>query len=167
MRERAAAPELDAVDRRIVDALQGGFPICERPYAAAAESLGIAEDELLSRLQAMLDRKVLTRFGPMFQIERMGGAFVLAALAVPEADWERVNAAVNAFPEVAHNYRRESLRNDLNPPFNMWFVLATETKDGIAEAVRKIEAATGLTVHPFPKLKEYFVEMKLAVRSAA
>ena len=164
MRERAAVPELDAIDRRIVDALQGGFPICERPYAAAAESLGIAEDELLARLQAMLDRKVLTRFGPMFQIERMGGAFVLAALAVPDADWERVNAAVNAFPEVAHNYRRES---DLNTPFNMWFVLATETKDGIAEAVRKIEAATGLTVHPFPKLKEYFVEMKPAVSNAA
>lgn len=164
MRERVAAPELDAIDRRIVDALQGGFPICERPYAAAAESLGIAEDELLARLQSMLDRKVLTRFGPMFQIERMGGAFVLAALAVPDADWERVNAAVNAFPEVAHNYRRES---DLNTPLNMWFVLATETKDGIAEAVRKIEAATGLTVHPFPKLKEYFVEMKLSVRNAA
>ncbi|MDX9705963.1 MAG: AsnC family transcriptional regulator [Azospira sp.] len=164
MRERAAVPELDAVDRRIVDALQGDFPICERPYAAAAESLGIAEDELLARLQSMLDRKVLTRFGPMFQIERMGGAFVLAALAVPDADWERVNAAVNAFPEVAHNYRRES---DLNTPLNMWFVLATETKDGIAEAVRKIEAATGLTVHPFPKLKEYFVEMKLSVRNAA
>ncbi len=164
MRECGAAPEIDAVDRRIIDALQGDFPICERPYAAAAESLGIGEEELLARLQAMLERKVLTRFGPMFQIERMGGAFVLAALAVPEADWERINDAVNALPEVAHNYRRES---DLNTPLNMWFVLATETKDGIAEAVRKIEAATGLTVHAFPKLKEYFVEMKLSVRGAA
>lgn len=164
MRERPPAAELDAVDRRIVDALQGGFPVCERPYAAAAESLGIAEEELLARLQSLLDRKVLTRFGPMFQIERMGGAFVLAALAVPEADWARVNDAVNAFPEVAHNYRRES---DLNTPFNMWFVLATETREGIAGAVRKIEAATGLVVHPFPKLKEYFVEMKLAVRGEA
>lgn len=161
---REAAPAIDAVDRRIIDALQGGFPICERPYAAAAEALGIAEDELLARLHSMLERKVLTRFGPMFQIERMGGAFVLAALAVPEADWARVNDAVNALPEVAHNYRRES---DLNTPLNMWFVLATETKEGIAAAIDKIEAATGLPVYAFPKLKEFFVEMKLAVRSAA
>jgi DNA-binding Lrp family transcriptional regulator len=164
MREQGEAPAIDAVDRRIIDALQGDFPICDRPYAAAAEKLGIDEAELLARLQSLLDRKVLTRFGPMFQIERMGGAFVLAAMAVPEGDWERINTAVNAFPEVAHNYRRES---DRNTPFNMWFVLATETRDGIAEAVRKIEAATGLPVYPFPKLKEYFVEMKLSVRSAA
>jgi DNA-binding Lrp family transcriptional regulator len=162
----AAIAVLDAIDRRIIDALQGDFPICDRPYAAAAEKLGIGEEELLARLQSLLERKVLTRFGPMFQIERMGGAFVLAAMAVPEADWARVNAAVNAFPEVAHNYRRESaLRRDLAAPLNMWFVLATETKAGIAEAVAKIEAATGLPVHPFPKLKEYFVEMKLVVRA--
>jgi DNA-binding Lrp family transcriptional regulator len=155
---------IDAVDRSIIDALQGGFPVCDRPYAAAAAQLGISEEALLARLQSLLDRKVLTRFGPMFQIERMGGAFVLAAIAVPETDWERVNDAVNAFPEVAHNYRRES---DLNTPLNMWFVLATETKDGIPAAVRKIEAATGLPVYPFPKLKEYFVEMKLSVRGGA
>lgn len=161
---RPTPTPIDEIDRRIIDALQGDFPICDRPYAAAAEQLGIDEAELLARLQSMLERKVLTRFGPMFQIERMGGAFVLAAMAVPEADWLRVNDAVNAFPEVAHNYRRESA---LNTPFNMWFVLATETKEGIAAAVAKIEAATGLKVYPFPKLKEYFVEMKLAVRSLA
>lgn len=154
---------LDEIDRRIIDALQGDFPICEHPYAAAAERLGMTEAALLARLQSLLERKVLTRFGPMFQIERMGGAFVLAAMAVPEADWVRVNEAVNAFPEVAHNYRRESA---LKTPFNMWFVLATETKEGIAAAVARIEAATGLPVFPFPKLKEYFVEMKLAVRNA-
>jgi DNA-binding Lrp family transcriptional regulator len=164
MRERPAAAAIDDIDRRIIDALQGGFPICERPYAVAAAALGLTEDELLARLQSLLDRKVLTRFGPMFQIERMGGAFVLAAMAVPEADWERVNAAVNALPEVAHNYRRES---DRNTPLNMWFVLATETKDGIPAAVAKIEAATGIKVYPFPKIREYFVEMKLSVRSAA
>jgi len=161
---RPQPAELDEIDRRIIDTLQGEFPICDRPYAAAAERLGIEEGELIARLQSMLERKVLTRFGPMFQIERMGGAFVLAAMAVPEADWARVNEAVNAFPEVAHNYRRESA---LNTPFNMWFVLATETKEGIAAAVAKIEGATGLKVYPFPKLKEFFVEMKLSVRHVA
>lgn len=157
---------IDALDRAIIDRLQGDFPICEQPYAEAAAALGIAEGELITRLQRLLDTRVLTRFGPMFQVERMGGAFVLAAMCVPEADWQRVVEVVNAFPEVAHNYRRESWQKRTeNCDFNMWFVLATETPEGIGAAVRKIEAASGLPVFPFPKLKEYFVEMKLAVRA--
>jgi siroheme decarboxylase len=151
-------PELDAVDRQIIDKLQGDFPLCERPYAAAAEQLGIDEEELLARLKRLLDARVLTRFGPMVQIERMGGAFVLAALAVPEARYDEVTALVNALPQVAHNYRREHA-------LNMWFVLATETPAGIAEAIARIEQDTGLAVFAFPKEREYFVEMKLAARA--
>lgn len=149
--------ELDAVDRRIIDTMQGDFPICERPYAVVAGQLGIGEDELIGRLDRLLADKVLTRFGPMFQIERMGGAFVLAALAVPEARYEAVTEQVNALPQVAHNYRREHA-------LNMWFVLATESQAGIAEAIARIEADTGLPVFAFPKEREYFVEMKLEAR---
>lgn len=149
--------ELDAVDRQIIDKLQGDFPICARPYAEVAERLAISEEDLLKRLERMLADKVLTRFGPMFQIERMGGAFVLAALAAPEARYEEVTVLVNALPQVAHNYRREH-------ELNMWFVLATETQDGIAEAIARIERDTGLPVYAFPKEREYFVEMKLEAR---
>ncbi len=141
-------------DRALVNALQGGFPLSDEPYRAIGESLGISEAEVLSRLQSLLERKVLTRFGPMYQIERMGGTFVLAALKVPEEDYENITARVNALPEVAHNYRREHT-------LNMWFVLATEKPEGIASAVERIEAATGLQVFAFPKEREYFVEMKL------
>ena len=164
MRERT---DLDGTDRAIIDRLQGGFPICERPYAEVAGTLGIGETELLERLQRLLEARVLTRFGPMFQVERMGGAFVLAAMRVPEADWQRVLEIVNAFPEVAHNYRRESDRSRQSDgsDFNMWFVLATETAEAIDLVVHRIEAASGLAVYRFPKLREYFVEMKLAVRS--
>ena len=154
MPEAPRVAAIDAVDRRLINALQGDFPLVAEPYRQVAGDLGLDEAELLRRLDAMLERRVLTRFGPMFQIERAGGAFVLAAMAVPEADFEHVAAQVNAFPEVAHNYRREHA-------LNMWFVLATATPEGIADAVARIEAATGLPVFPFPKEREYFVEMKL------
>lgn len=149
--------ELDALDRQIIATMQGDFPLCERPYGELADRLGIEESALLERLDTLLTDKVLTRFGPMFQVERMGGAFVLAALAVPESRYETVVGQVNALPQVAHNYRREHV-------LNMWFVLATETPQGIADAIREIESATGLPVHAFPKEKEYFVEMKLEAR---
>lgn len=142
--------QMDATDKAIINGLQGGLPICEQPYLAMAKQFDISEDELLARLKNLLDQKVLTRFGPMFQIERMGGAFSLAALKVLEEDYEQVAEAVNALPEVAHNYRREHA-------FNMWFVLATETPAGIGKAIAKIEAETGYPVFNLPKEKEFFV----------
>ena len=145
---------LDECDRRIINALQGDFPLVDEPYREAAEALGMNEAELLARLQRMLDERILTRFGPMFQIERMGGRFVLAAMRVPEPDYDRIADIVNAFPEVAHNYRSEHA-------YNMWFVLATEKPEDIAATVARIEAATGHPVAAFPKEREYFVEMKL------
>lgn len=149
---------MDNLDTAIINNLQGGFPLSHAPYAEVAAQLGILEATLLTRLQALLDAKVLTRFGPMYQVERMGGAFVLAAMQVPEDRFDEVTAQVNAFAEVAHNYRREHR-------LNMWFVLATATPEGIGAAVQSIEAATGLPVYPFPKEREYFVEMKLQVRA--
>lgn len=159
MPERTAstdAPQAvpDETDRRLINALQGDFPLVPEPYRQIAESLGLSEAEVLHRLESMLRRRVLTRFGPMYQIERIGGTFVLAALKVPDADFEPVAEIVNTLPEVAHNYRREHA-------LNMWFVLATESPEGIGSAIRKIETATGLPVLAFPKEREYFVEMKL------
>lgn len=150
----APDPLLDDIDRRIINALQGGFPIVDEPYRVVAERLGLPEAELLARLGRMLDTKVLTRFGPMYQVERLGGRFVLASMKVPEADFDRVTRIVNSLPEVAHNYRREH-------DFNMWFVLAAEHPDGIPAAIMAIECATDLPVYAFPKEREYFVEMKL------
>lgn len=142
--------QMDATDKAIINGLQGGLPICERPYQVMAMQFDISEAELISRLENLLSQKVLSRFGPMFQIERMGGAFTLAAMQVPESDFERVTTVVNSLPEVAHNYRREH-------DFNMWFVLATEMPEGIDKAIANIEAATGLPVYNMPKEKEFFV----------
>lgn len=148
--------DLDTVDRRLINRLQEGLPLEPRPYAAVAGELGIAEGDLLYRLERLREGGVLSRFGPMYHAERLGGGLTLAALAVPEADYERVSDAVNAFPEVAHNYRREH-------PLNMWFVLATETPACIDEVIAAIEAATGLPVYNMPKEEEFHVRLHLPV----
>ncbi len=145
---------MDDTDRRIVNALQGGFPLCERPFREAAQQLGLSEGALIERLRRLLDEGILTRFGPLYHAERLGGAFCLCAMAVPEARFEEVAALVNALPEVAHNYQRDHF-------LNMWFVLATETPGGIREAIAEIEGATGLRVLDFPKEEEFFVELRL------
>ena len=148
--------ELDGLDRRIVNGLQGGFPVSERPYAEAAEAFGIAEDELIARIDRLLEAGALSRFAPLFNAERLGGAVCLCGLAVPAARFDAVAEQVNAHPEVAHNYAREHA-------LNMWFVLASERPERIEEVAAAIEAETGLTVYRLPKLDEYYIGLKVEV----
>jgi len=129
-------PDMDEIDRNIINRLQGGFPICERPYEEAARELGIGEE--------------LSRFGPMYHAEKLGGGLSLCAMAVPEEKFDAVAEQVNAFPEVAHNYARDH-------QLNMWFVLATETPERIGEVLEEIERVTGYRVYNMPKLEEFYV----------
>ena len=146
---------VDARDARLIDRLHGELPLTDRPFADVGAELGMSEDEVIERLQRLLAHGVLTRFGPLYQIERAGGQFVLAALEVPPERFDAVVQQVNAFAEVAHNYRREHA-------LNTWFVVAAETPAACADALSRIEQATGLKVHAFPKQREYHVELRLA-----
>jgi len=147
---------MDTLDRRIINELQGGFPVCERPFQALAERLDSTESELITRIGCMLDDGLLTRFGPLFDAENMGGALSLCALHVPEARFEAVADTVNACTEVAHNYRRDH-------HMNMWFVLATETPADLQAAIDRIEAQTGLDILNLPKLEEFYVGLHFEV----
>ena len=147
---------MDALDRRIINELQGGFPVCEQPFREVAERLGSTESELITRIGCMLDDGLLTRFGPLFHAEHMGGALSLCAMHVPRERFEAVTETVNAFPEVAHNYQRDH-------PMNMWFVLATETPAALQSAIERIEQATGLPVLNLPKLEEFYVGLHFEI----
>ncbi|RKZ61724.1 MAG: Lrp/AsnC family transcriptional regulator [Candidatus Parabeggiatoa sp. nov. 3] len=147
---------MDTLDRNIINHLQGGFPISTRPYAEAAEQLDITEAELIQRLTELLEQGLLTRFGPMYHAEQLGGGLTLAAMRVPQADFEDVAETVNAFPEVAHNYARDH-------ELNMWFVLATEHEERIDQVIHDIEAQTGLRVYNMPKQAEYYVGLRFEV----
>ena len=144
---------MDDIDRAIVNSYQGGFPVTARPYRDAAAAVGIGEDEFIERISSLLATGVLSRFGPMYHAEKLGGGLTLAALAVPEADFDAVAEIVTGFPEVAHNYARAH-------HLNMWFVLATETPGRVGEVIAEIERATGLSVFDMPKEREFFVGLR-------
>ena len=150
---------MDDVDRRIVDTLQSGFPIGPRPFAEAARWIGSGEAELIARIHELRAARVLSRFGPMFNAERLGGALTLCAMAVPEASFDEIAAKVNAHPEVAHNYAREH-------ELNLWFVLATEEPERVRRVIAEIETETGLEVVDLPKQREYFVGLRLPLGAA-
>ena len=141
---------MDDIDRKIINSLQGDFPITDRPYRQIAEQLGINEEQLIQHLKRLLEDQTLTRFGPMYDIQKLGGSFSLCAIQVPEQRFAEVTQIVNSFPEVAHNYERDH-------KFNMWYVLATESLEQIDSTNQAIEKKTGLRVYNMPKLQEFFV----------
>lgn len=148
--------EFTETERAVINRLQAGLPLVHSPYAAVAAEIGITEAALLHTLADLLDRRILTRFGPMFHAGEMGGGLTLAAMRVPEPDFEKVAKAVNSFDEVAHNYRREH-------ELNMWFVLATETPEDIIRIIGEIESATGYPVYNMPKEEEFHVHLHFPV----
>ncbi|MCB2115174.1 MAG: Lrp/AsnC family transcriptional regulator [Rhodobacteraceae bacterium] len=154
--KRAALPPdaLDAADRAILNRLQDPLPITAQPFAEPATALGTTETELIDRIARLREIGAITRFGPFYDAEAMGGAFCLCAMEVPEARFDEVVTLVNALPEVAHNYER-------GHRLNMWFVLACERPEGIARAAARIERETGLQVLCFPKEKEFFIGFRV------
>ncbi len=148
--------EMHEVDKRIINGLQGGFPLSERPYRDAGQMLGIGEGDLIARLRSLLDRGALSRFGPMYDVERIGGASCLCAMAAPAERFEAIAAQVNRHCEVAHNYERAHT-------LNMWFVLTTDRPERIDRVVAEIEKETNTPVLTFPKLDEFFVGLRVDV----
>lgn len=145
---------IDATDRMIINGLQGGFEIVERPYKQAGARLGLEEEDLIARLATLVSSRALSRFGPMYNAERLGGAVSLCAVAVPQERFDAVAEQINSHREVAHNYARDHA-------LNMWFVLACESPDEIAATLARIETETGLKVHDFPKEREFFIGLRV------
>ena len=145
---------LTALDRQLLNILQEGIEPVARPFAAIATATGLSEEAIVERIAGYLRDGLLTRFGPLFNADRMGGAFCLCAMDVPAERFDEVCDTVNAFSQVAHNYKREHR-------YNMWFVLATETPQDIEATGARIEAWTGLPVVLFPKEAEYFIGLKV------
>ena len=147
---------LDSTDRAIINKLQYGFPISDYPFRNAAKDLDISEQELIERIKAMRESGILTRFGPLYHAENIGGALSLCAMKIPEAEFDTVAEQVNAFDEAAHNYQRDHV-------MNMWFVLATETLEAKQNVLEEISQQTGHPVYDMPKEKEYFVGLFLEI----
>jgi len=156
MTEGNGTEGLTDTEKAVINRLQHGLPLVAEPYAAVARELDIPETQLLDCLHRLLERGVLTRFGPMFHAGALGGGLTLAAMSIPDAGFDRVAALVNRYPEVAHNYRREH-------HLNMWFVLATETEEAIPRVIQAIEKETGYPVYNLPREEEFHVRLHFSV----
>ena len=152
-------PLMNELIRHFINQYQGGFPVVEDPYSTVAANLGTDETTLITAIQDLLKDGILSRFGPLYDASSIGGGLTLAAMSVPEGEFDCVVELINNLPEVAHNYRREHT-------LNMWFVIATETPDLLQQAIVRIEQLTGLPVYNFPKIQTFYLGLWLSLDNA-
>ena len=156
-RKGGAAVPLDEFDRRLLNAMQGSFPIEPRPYAAVARALGVPEERVLTRVRELIDDRIIRQVTPIYDTRALGyGSMLVAARIDPEHPW-RAAKIVNSHPGVSHNYLR-------NHAFNMWFTIAVEedSKLGLQGTLDVLQELTGAeSIRQLPTLKLFKIRMDL------
>ncbi|HEY4827528.1 MAG TPA: Lrp/AsnC family transcriptional regulator [Solirubrobacteraceae bacterium] len=156
-RKHGAATPLDDTDKRLLNLMQGSFPIAPRPYEHVAQKAGIEEQEVIGRVKELLDERIIRQVTPIFDTRALGYSSMLVAAKVDaENPWRAANI-INEHPGVSHNYLR-------NHEFNIWFTIATEPGsplglDGTLEALAKEAGAE--SVRQLPTLQLFKIRMDL------
>jgi siroheme decarboxylase len=156
-RKHGAAIPLDEFDKRLLNEMQGAFPLEPRPYAAVARALEVPEDRVLVRVQELIDHRIIRQVTPIFDTRALGyGSMLVAAKVDPEHPW-RAAKVVNSHPGVSHNYLR-------NHDFNMWFTIAVEEDselglDGTLDVLQRLTGAQ--SIRQLPTLKLFKIRMDL------
>ncbi|HEY6399020.1 MAG TPA: AsnC family transcriptional regulator, partial [Solirubrobacteraceae bacterium] len=156
-RKHGAAIPLDDLDRRLLNLMQGSFPIARRPYQHVAAQAGISEGEAMARVKRLLDERIIRQVTPIFDTRALGYSSMLVAAKVdPENPWRAANV-INEHPGVSHNYLR-------NHEFNIWFTIATEPDSrlglqGTLELLGRLAGAE--SIRQLPTLKLFKIRMDL------
>ncbi len=108
---------MDFTDRRILQRIQKDFPLASRPYKVLGEELGLAEEEVFERIQALRKAGIIRSLGGVINAGSWGYVSTLVALKVPPERLKEVAGIINAHPGVTHNYLREG-------DYNLWFTLS-------------------------------------------
>jgi DNA-binding Lrp family transcriptional regulator len=156
-RKHGAAIPLDELDKRLLNLMQGSFPIEPRPYLRVAELADVAESEVLARVQHLLDERIIRQVTPIFDTRALGYSSMLVAAKVDPENPHRAAQVINAHPGVSHNYLR-------NHEFNLWFTIATEPDSplGLDGTLQALAAEAGAeSVRQLPTLKLFKIRMDL------
>ncbi|HEY2632550.1 MAG TPA: Lrp/AsnC family transcriptional regulator [Solirubrobacteraceae bacterium] len=156
-RKYGAAIPLDDLDRRLLNLMQGSFPIEPRPYLRVAGLAEIEESEAMARVKRLLEERIIRQVTPIFDTRALGYSSMLVAAKVDAENPHRAAQVINSHPGVSHNYLR-------NHEFNLWFTIATEpdSKLGLEGTLQALAQEAGAeSVRQLPTLKLFKIRMDL------
>jgi DNA-binding Lrp family transcriptional regulator len=164
-RKDGAAVALDDLDRKLLNLMQGSFPLAPRPYAAVAAAAGCSEEETLARVARLLSERIIRQVTPIYDTRALGYSSMLVAAKVdPEHPWAAARI-INSHPGVSHNYLR-------NHEFNMWFTIAVERDsrlglDGTLDVLAQLTGAESIRQLPTLKLFKFRMDLEMEQGTAA
>jgi len=145
-------PSIDEIDRAILNRIQSDFPITTRPYLSIAENLNLSEDQVIKRLKRLKKKGIIRRIGGNFAPEKLGFVSTLCAAKVSRDKIDRFARAVNRYPGVTHNYRRDN-------KYNIWFTFIAQSMDEIKNNLENISQETGVKrIINLPATKMYKIK---------
>lgn len=150
---------MNELQKILLNELQTGIPVVERPFLELSKRLGLEESTLIEEIRSLLEKGYIRRIGPIFDASALGMVGTLAAIAVPEEELDRVANFINRFEEVSHNY----LRVAEGVPYNLWFTVSAKDNDELDRIISRIkeEIEYPLIVLPTKRLFKIGVEFRL------
>ncbi|HWQ18639.1 MAG TPA: AsnC family transcriptional regulator [Methanotrichaceae archaeon] len=155
MKETPAA--MDDLDRKLLSAVQEGFPVASRPFQILGDGLSMPESEVISRLDGLMKTGLIRRIGPILEMRKLGFSGVLVALKVTGDEADRVAMLVNEYEEVSHNYLRPN-----ETGYNLWFTVSAR-EDRISNIISEISSRTGLVPMVLPTTKIFKIGVKFDI----
>ena len=147
---------LDEKDKQLLRILQKDFPLSQRPFLEIANKLQWTEDDVISRINNLLESKIIRKLGAIIDPKKIGYVSILAAIDVSEEKVEETGVIINEYPGVTHNYLREG-----HP--NIWFTITESNKESLEKNLAEIEKRTGAIVIRMNAIQEFKVGVKLAI----
>lgn len=145
---------MDSIDKKLLNRIQSNFPVVSHPFQELGEELGLSEAEVIKRIQALKERKIIRRLGGVFDSKKLGYHSTLIAMSVPLEKIEETARIVSSYDGVTHNYERED-------KYNLWFTLIAESEEKIEEIITEIRQKTGISdILNLPAIRLYKIKVK-------
>ena len=154
--EKQKLPELDEIDRKLINLIQLNFPISKNPFAEIAETLGTTEEVVLFKLNQLKDKGIIRRIGPIINTRGIGGTNTLAAVKVPENEIDKASIVINKYDEVSHNYLRKE-------EYNIWFTVSAPTQERLDLILSEIQAELNCPLLNLPTVKQFKIQVNFHV----
>lgn len=133
---------VDEIDIRLIKQVQDGIPLVERPYKEIGETLGLSEEEVISRLQNLLEGKKIRRFAASVAHRKIGiTSNAMCVWKVPGERVDEVGKVMANFPEVTHCYERPTFPDW---PYNLFTMIHGYTDKECEKVIEDIKKQTGI-----------------------
>ena len=147
---------MDDIDKKLLNLLQNGLSLCERPFRELALQLDLSEEEVLSRIRTMKDESIIRRIGGVFDSQALGFVSTLCVASIPYEELEDAVEVINQYTEVTHNYLRAHA-------YNVWFTATAPNREQLDQIIAEIQKRIEVTVHSLPAIQKFKLDARFTI----